>query len=154
MDKGNIFKGVYSQVTGEKFDKSDKKKCQMLQNIIFLLGERGKFIDDYKFVPDESGVFSQRLENDIDAMGETEEAVDFDKDTVEKILLLRDVYLEAIDKYSKDEWMASIAAAVYMKKYMYPSYSWLKLEDYIYAFANNVVREDFAGLICQSRRFI
>ena len=127
MENSSILLRLFVEFVGKDLDIENLEDKIIMQKIVFLLGELGLKIGNYKFSLNKFGPFSQSLHNDIALISKDDTPFlgTFAKPVVDTISFLKNLLaMQPQTKYSLREWIEAIASFLFLKKYMYPSYNW------------------------------
>lgn len=115
---------VFSNVYHKEFCSSDLEHRIMLQKAVFIMHEMGLPCGDYRFVWDQFGTFSLDLSDDMKKeIGKDEDDIVLNEDAVNVMEYLQKLFNKESDDYSVREWAEAIASLLYLRKYVYPSYT-------------------------------
>lgn len=150
MKNINVLPIIYKDIMGKEIDINNEDNRDILQKLVYLLGELRIFVEEYKFTYDKNvGPFSQSLENDI--MEINVKNMPFDELTAnsnDAISYLKEVVDQNNGKYSERAWLENIASQVYMKKYMYPSESFVLIRHRVCNDHKDFYGNDTINTIC------
>lgn len=127
MENSSMLLRMYNEFTGQELDINNIEDKIIIQKIVFLLGEMGLKIGNYKFALHKFGPFSQSLHNDIALIKESDSPFKgtFSEPVMEAIAFLKQLIKKQEEtKYSLREWVEAIATFIFLKQYMYPLYNW------------------------------
>lgn len=123
ISQANLLNAVFWNVYGAKFHADCIDDRVKLQKAVFLMRERGISCGDYEFVWDQYGPFSAELSDDmkmeVDVSGLP---VEFNQEATEIMKCLKRAFA-CETTYSVRYWAETIASLLYLKQYVYPSYS-------------------------------
>lgn len=134
MENNGILLRLFIEFVDKDLDINNIEDKIIMQKIVFLLGELGLNIGNYRFSLNKFGPFSQSLNNDIALISENDTPFsgNFAEPVLDKINFLKNLLAKQVQtKYSLREWIEAIATFLFLKKYMYPSYNWNYLNDKI-----------------------
>lgn len=126
ISQQQLLSAVFRKVLGREFQANSLNDRIILQKIVFLMHEKGISCGDYRFVWDLYGPFSPALSDDMKKSVTEEKAVKFNQDAIEVMQNLSQVFSES-SAYEPRYWIETIASLLYLKEYIYPSYSNEKL---------------------------
>ena len=127
MENCDVLLRVYNDFVNKNLDVNNIEDKIIIQKIVFLLGELGVKIGNYKFVLDKFGPFSQSLHNEITLI--TENNSPFTGTFSEQVMEVMTYLKQLLDKqeetsYNLREWLEVVATFLFLKQYMYPSFEW------------------------------
>ena len=151
MKEINVLPIILRDIMGKEIDINNADDRDILQKLVYLLSELRIFVEEYKFAYDKNvGPFSQSLENDIMEIDDICHYVELSSNSNEAISYLKEVVSQNNGKYSDRAWLENIASQVYMKKYMYPSESFVLIRHRVCNDHKDFQNNDAANTICSS----
>ena len=151
MKEINVLPIILRDIMGKEIDINNADDRDILQKLVYLLSELRIFVEEYKFAYDKNvGPFSQSLENDIMEIDDVCHYVELSSNSNEAISYLKEVVSQNNGKYSDRAWLENIASQVYMKKYMYPSESFVLIRHRVCSGHKDFQNNDAANTICSS----
>ena len=151
MKNINVLPIIYKDIMGKEIDINNEDNRDILQKLVYLLGELRIFVEEYKFTFDKNiGPFSQSLENDIMEIKAERPFDELTANSNEAISYLKEVVEQNNGKYSNKAWLENIASQVYMKKYMYPSESFVLIRHRVCNDHKDFYGNDATNTICSS----
>lgn len=151
MKEINVLPIILRDIMGKEIDINNADDRDILQKLVYLLSELRIFVEEYKFAYDKNvGPFSQSLENDIMEIDDVCHYVELSSNSNEAISYLKEVVSQNNGKYSDRAWLENIASQVYMKKYMYPSESFVLIRHRVCNDHKDFQNNDAANTICSS----
>lgn len=145
MENNGILLRLYNEFTDETLNINNFEDKVIMQKIVFLLGELGITIGNYRFSLDKYGPFSQSLHNDIALISENDTSYleTFSESVAKKVLFLKNIFKEGEQtKYSLREWIEAVASFLFLKKYMYPSSEWKQINSILMELKNYLSDEE------------
>lgn len=124
ISQQKLLNAVFGSVYDAEFRPESMDNRVMLQKAVFLMREQGISCGDYEFVWDHFGPFSAELSDDMkmEMEDESTQSVAFSQEAIETMECLRKAFSYETE-YSVRYWVEAIASLLYLKKYVYPSYS-------------------------------
>lgn len=123
ISQANLLNAVFQNVYGRNFDAKNIEDRVMLQKAVFLMRECGISCGEYEFVWDQYGPFSAELSDDMKVETENSSVeVKFNQDAKNIMGHLKNVFAQDT-QYNVRYWAEAIASILYLKQYMYPSYT-------------------------------
>ena len=124
ISQPRLLNAVFRNVYGMESHADSMDNRVMLQKAVFLMRERGVSCGDYEFVWDQYGPFSAELSDDMKIAVEDAPAlsVAFSQEAMEIMECLKKAFF-CETEYSLRYWAEAIASLLYLKKYVYPSYT-------------------------------
>lgn len=124
ISQPKLLTAVFYNVYGNEFRAERIDDRVMLQKAVFLMREKGVSCGNYEFVWDQYGPFSAELSDDMKMAieDETTEPVEFNQEAIGIMKDLKRVFGYKTT-YSLRYWVETIASLLYLKQYMYPSYT-------------------------------
>ena len=124
ISQQKLLNEVFRYVYGGEFHSGDIDSRVMLQKAVFLMREKGVSCGNYEFVWDQYGPFSAELSDDmkIEIDMSSEPSVEFNQDAIKIMGCLKDVFSRETE-YSVRYWAEAVASLLYLKRYVYPSYT-------------------------------
>jgi uncharacterized protein YwgA len=121
--QANLLNAVFGNVYGTRFQPGSIDDRVKLQKAVFLMRERGISCGDYEFVWDQYGPFSAELSDDMKMEVDASELpVEFNQEAIEIMECLKSAFARET-AYSVRYWVEAIASLLYLKRYVYPSYT-------------------------------
>lgn len=117
-----LLSAVFRKVLNREFQSNSLDDRIILQKIVFFMHEMGISCGNYKFVWDLYGPFSPALSDDMKKKVIDEQPVIFNQDAEDVMRNLNQVFSES-SAYEPRYWIEAIASLLYLKEYIYPSYS-------------------------------
>lgn len=117
-----LLSAVFRKVMSRELISDDLGDRIILQKIVFLMHEMGISCGDYRFVWDLYGPFSPALSDDMKKRVVEERPVLFNSDAEDAMRSINRIFFEKTE-YELRSWIEAIASLLYLKEYMYPSYS-------------------------------
>lgn len=151
MKEINVLPIILRDIMGKEIDINNADDRDILQKLVYLLSELRIYVEEYKFAYDKNvGPFSQSLENDIMEIDDVCHYVELSSNSNEAISYLKEVVAQNNGKYSNRAWLGNIASQVYMKKYMYPSESFVLIRHRVCNDHKDFQNDDATNTICSS----
>lgn len=152
MKNISILPIIYKDIMGKNIDINNADNRDILQKLVYLLSELRIFVEEYKFTYDKNvGPFSQSLENDILELDLSNNPFDeLSANSNDAISYLNEIVEENHGQYSDKSWLENIASQVYMKKYMYPSESFVLIRHRVCNDHKDFQNNDATNTICSS----
>ncbi|MDE6567494.1 MAG: hypothetical protein K2K70_07160 [Lachnospiraceae bacterium] len=123
ISQPNLLYAVFSNVYGIDFQADNLEHRIMLQKAVFFMREQGVSCGDYEFVWDQFGPFSAELSDDMKMeVDESLPPVEFNQEAIAIMDCLRKAF-SFESTYSVRYWAEAIASLLYLKRYIYPSYT-------------------------------
>lgn len=123
VSQPRLLSEVFFKVYGRAIQAERMDDRVMLQKAVFLMRERGISCGDYEFVWDHYGPFSAELSDDIKMTPADESSsVKFNADAERVMENLKEVFARRT-AYSVRCWAEAVASLLYLRRYMYPSYT-------------------------------
>lgn len=122
ISQQQLLSAVFRKVLDREFRPNSLDDRIILQKLVFFMHEMGITCGNYKFVWDLYGPFSPSLSDDMKKKIDEEKNVIFNQDAEEVMQNLKQVFFES-SNYELRYWVEAIASLLYLKEYMYPSYS-------------------------------
>lgn len=123
ISQPKLLNAVFSNVYGTEFQADSINDRVKLQKAVFLMRERGVSCGDYEFVWDQYGPFSAELSDDMKMAVDTSmPPVEFNQEAIAIMECLKRVFSYE-SAYSIRYWVEAIASLLYLKQYVYPSYT-------------------------------
>lgn len=123
ISQANLLNAVFGNVYGTKFQADCIDDRVKLQKAVFLMRERGISCGDYEFVWDQYGPFSAELSDDMKMEVDASELpVEFNQEATVIMECLKRAFAYKTT-YSVRYWVEAIASLLYLKQYVYPSYT-------------------------------
>ena len=123
ISQANLLNAVFDNVYGTKFRADCIDDRVKLQKAVFLMREIGVSCGDYEFVWDQYGPFSAELSDDMKMeVDASEVSVEFNQEAIAIMECLKKAFA-CETTYSVRYWAEAIASLLYLKQYVYPSYT-------------------------------
>jgi uncharacterized protein YwgA len=123
ISQANLLNAVFHNVYGTKFRPDCIDDRVKLQKAVFIMRERGISCGDYEFVWDQYGPFSAELSDDMKMEVDASElSVKFNQEATDIMACLKRAFARETT-YSVRYWAEAIASLLYLKQYVYPSYT-------------------------------
>mgnify|MGYP000567931186 CR=1 FL=1 len=123
ISQANLLNAVFCNVYGTKFRADYIDDRVKLQKAVFLMRESGISCGDYEFVWDHYGPFSAELSDDMKMEVDISEMpIEFNQEAIEIMECLKEAFT-CETTYSVRYWAETIASLLYLKRYVYPSYT-------------------------------
>lgn len=123
ISQPKLLHAVFRNVYDTEFHADSMDNRVMLQKAIYLMREKGVSCGNYEFVWDQYGPFSAELSDDMKMTVDTSMlSVEFNRKATAIMDCLKQAFAHETT-YSVRYWVEAIASLLYLKQYVYPSYT-------------------------------
>lgn len=123
ISQPELLNAVFDNVYSTKFHAELIDDRVMMQKAVFIMREKGISCGNYEFVWDQYGPFSPELSDDMKKAVDAEKPpIQFNQEALTIMAALKDAFSQDT-VYTVRDWAEAIASLLYLKKYIYPSYT-------------------------------